>query len=104
MRMTVVVLTREEVTVLGSIQVMYYLLLLLVVWRMEASQLGRLQEMVQKVQKLVILLQRKSKPFMLLTEVSKRYTCQNTQSVLMMMMLNAVWQHVTVFYPARTFP
>lgn len=104
MRMTVVVLTREEVTVLGSIQVMYYLLLLLVVWRMEASQSGRLQEMVQKVQKLVILLQRKSKPFMLLTEVSKRYTCQNTQSVLMMMMLNAVWQHVTVFYPARTFP
>lgn len=103
MRMTVVVLTREEVTVLGSIQVMYYLLLLLVVWRMEASQSGRLQEMVQKVQKLVILLQRKSKPFMLLTEVSKRYTCQNTQSVLMMM-LNAVWQHVTVFYPARTFP
>lgn len=58
MRMTVVVLTREEVTVLRSIQVMYYLLLLLVVWRMEASQSGRLQEMVQKVQKLVILLQR----------------------------------------------
>lgn len=71
MRMTVVVLTREEVTVLGSIQVMYYLLLLLVVWRMEASQSGRLQEMVQKVQKLVILLQRKSKPLCYLQKYLK---------------------------------